>query len=367
MMRRAALVLAILAALVGAPSSLLAAPPNQLSSPAASPTSGGVLTTFVLSVRYTSTGGNPARAVVAETGPLSVELSLVSGTAADGLWRGSTLLPAGTWTITFRAVVDQGPQPSLAGPTLNVAPAPAPTPPPSGPQVRPVTIEAQSTSTPETNPQATPQSASLTPDARPGGSAEVSAAPEQPSTNGEAPTLPPAGGVDARPAPATSSVRGGAETDTEPSPATGGNPTDGAPRASAGGSPRAGDVPGGGLVEADRGDPAAADLLLLLGVVVSVAAVTLLGTGWMLTGRGRDEPERASALSGRGRRSAAAARRAAGIEERRQRRRALRLPGHDPVLAALGLDIDDEADAGPAPRRGAARGAPPTSRPGPRR
>jgi hypothetical protein len=367
MMRRAALVLAILAALVGAPSSLLAAPPNQLSDPAASPTSGGTLTTFFLSVRYTSTGGNPAHAVVAETGPLSVELSLVSGTATDGLWRGSTRLPAGTWTITFRAAVDQGPQPSLAGPTLIVAPAPTPTPSPSSPQVRPVTVEAQPTSTPEVNPEATASAASVTPDARPAGSAEVSAVPEQPSTNGEAATPRPTVGVDARPVPASSTARGGAEADTEPSPAIGGNTTDGAPRASTGGSPRASDAPGGGLVEGNRGDPAAADLLLLLGVVVSVAAVTLLGTGWMLAVRGRDEPERASALSGRGRRTAEATRRAEGIEERRRRRRAQRLPGHDPVLAALGLDVDDEADAGPAPRRGTARGATPRSGPDPRR
>jgi hypothetical protein len=165
---------------------------------------------------------------------------------------------------------------------------------------------------------------------------------------------------------ATSALGGGAQAGTKPSPASGGTPTDGAPRASVGGSPRAGDAPGG-LIEGDRGGPASADLFLMLGIVVSVAAVTLLGTGWMLAARGRDEPARASALIGRGRRSAAATRHAAEIEERRSRRRSQRLPGHDPVLAALGLDVDDEADAGLAPRRGRARGVTPTSRPDPRR
>lgn len=368
MMRRAALVLAILAALVGAPSSLLAAPPNQLSDPGASPTTGGTLTTFVLSVRYTSTGGNPAQAVVAEVGPVSVGLSLVSGSATDGVWRGVSLFPAGTWQVTFRAEVDQGPQPALAGPTLTVAAATGPTPTPSSPNVRPVPTEAEPTATPALNPQATPSSTSPSPDARPAGSAEASsAASEQPAPMGEPSAPPPARSADAQPVPAATAAPGSDGTKADPSPDNGESPGDAAPRGTAGGSPRASDTPAG-LLEGDPGGPASGDLLLMLGVVLGVATVALLGTGWMLAARSRDdEPEPVAASTGHGPLHAAATGRAAEIEERRARRRAQRMPGHDPVLAALGLDADDEADAGLAPRRGTARGATPTSRPTPRR
>ncbi|HEX6210955.1 MAG TPA: hypothetical protein VF136_09265 [Methylomirabilota bacterium] len=353
---------------MGAPSSLLAAPPNQLSEPGASPMTGGTLTTFVLSVRYTSTGGNPAQAVVAEVGPLSVGLSLVSGSATDGVWRGVSLLPAGTWQVTFRAEVDNGPQPTLAGPTLTVAAAPGPTPTPSSPNVRPVPTEAQPTATPALNPQATPASTSPSPDAGPAGSAEASsAASERPAPKGEPSAPSPARSADSRPVTAATAAPGGEGTNTDPSPDSGEGPADGAPLGSTGGSPRASDTPAG-LLEGDPGGPGSGDLLLVLGVVLGVATVALLGTGWMLAARSRDdEPEPAAASTGQGRRPAAATGRAAEIEERRARRRAQRLPGHDPVLAALGLDADDEADAGLAPRRGTARGATPTSRPTSRR
>jgi hypothetical protein len=369
MMRRAALLLAILAALVGAPSSLLAAPPNQLSDPVASPTSGSTLTTFVLSVRYRSTGGNPARAVVAEAGPVSVGLSLVSGSATDGVWRGVSLLPAGTWQVMFRAGVDRGPQPALAGPTLSVvAAAGGTTRTPSIPDVRPLPTGAAASATPALNPQATPSSTSPSPDARPAGSAAAgSVASEEPAPKGEPSAPTPASSAGAQPGPAATAATGGEGTITDPSPDSIESSGDAAPRGTTGGSPRSSGTPAG-LLEGDPAGPASGDLLLVLGLVLGVATVALLGTGWMLAGRSRDdEPEPAAASTGQGGRHAAAAGRTAEIEERRARRRAQRLPGHDPVLAALGLDADDEADAGLAPRRGTSRGATPTSRPTPRR
>jgi hypothetical protein len=75
----------LLAALHGAPPPLLAAPPNQLSSPAASPRAG--------SVRDVSPGDNPARRVVAHAGPSSADVALVSGIALHGTWAGA---PRGT-------------------------------------------------------------------------------------------------------------------------------------------------------------------------------------------------------------------------------------------------------------------------------
>jgi hypothetical protein len=68
------------------------------------------------------------------------------------------------------------------------------------------------------------------------------------------------------------------------------------------------------------------ELLLVLGIVVGVAAVALLMTGWLLSARTGDDdrgPTQAEATRGS-----------------RARRRA-RAAGHDPVLAAMGLD--DEA------------------------
>jgi hypothetical protein len=77
----------------------------------------------------------------------------------------------------------------------------------------------------------------------------------------------------------------------------------------------------GGDGEGPDGD----QLLLLLGIVVGGAAVTLVGTGWLLTARTRDDEPGAAA--------------SAAAEERRARQRA-RAAGHDPVLAAMGLDED---------------------------
>ena len=66
-------------------------------------------------------------------------LGLVSGTASDGVYRGSGRLPVGSWKVVFSATVGQGKSPMLAGPTVKVTaavastPKPAPTPPPAAP------------------------------------------------------------------------------------------------------------------------------------------------------------------------------------------------------------------------------------------
>jgi hypothetical protein len=87
-------------------------------------------------------------------------------------------------------------------------------------------------------------------------------------------------------------------------------------------------------VGGDAEGPDSDQLLLLLGIVVGGAAVTLVGTGWLLTARTRDDDPDAAA--------------AAAADARRARQRA-RAAGHDPVLAAMGLDEE------PPPSDGADR------------
>lgn len=308
MKRRAALILALLAALHGAPSPLLAAPPNRLAMPTAAPRAGSSGTAFHLSVQYVSSGGNPARRVVAHAGPGSVDLALVSGTALDGTWAGELQLPAGTWSVTFRAVVDRGPKPTIAGPTLTVTPPAGPTP----------SADA-SVDQPPPDGSAAP-GPGHGPRKGEGGAARSPA----PATGGDDGQAPPAGGATA----GDGRGQAPAATRREARPAA----SEGADRV-----PR---DPGretsqGGVDAVDAGPGAREvdDLLLVLGIVVGVAAVALLMTGWLLAARTRDDEERRAA--------AAQTTRAA-----RARRRA-RAAGHDPVLAAMGLDGDDASQPDP--------------------
>lgn len=348
-MRRAAVVLAILAALTWAPSPLLAAPPNQLLDPVASPSRGSTLTLFHVSVRYVSSAGNPASTVDAEIGPLRVGLMLTSGSALDGTWSGSTLLPAGSWQVTFVASVSRGPQPSLSGPTLVVG-LPS-TPLPSEPNARPVPTEGDTPATPAAEPQSTAApSAAASIDPGPIGGSEppaVSSPQPAPATGaggGRAGAAP-----SAWPQPAPQSTPGPGSTGDTPS-------RDAAPRSSASrGSP----VQQPGLLEGTGEDDGTAELLLLLAAIVSAATVALLGTGWMLAARGRDE-ERSPVASGGAARNDAAIQ-AAAVHARRARRRSTLNAAHDPVLAAMGLD-DPYGDDPGAPPRGAARGADPRPR-----
>jgi hypothetical protein len=74
------------------------------------------------------------------------------------------------------------------------------------------------------------------------------------------------------------------------------------------------------------------ELLLVLGIVVGVVAVALVATGWLLAARTRDDDRDTAQV---------------GTTPAGRARRRARASGHDPVLAAMGLD-DDEASP-PAP------------------
>lgn len=141
---RVAMVLGALALAVSlvAPGLVLAAKPT-LSNGTVSPATGTTTTTFVFSVTYT--GSKPASSVVALVANRTIPLSLVS--AATGQFRGSSLLPAGSWLVVFQATVP-GADAQENGPTVLVTPAsPTPTPQPTAPPTPVATATPAPTST----------------------------------------------------------------------------------------------------------------------------------------------------------------------------------------------------------------------------
>ena len=126
--RRVTVLLAIMAALAGAPSSASAAHPNQLSQGSVTPSAGDTSTLFVVTVRYRSPAGNPASAVSASAGGRVTAMTLVSGTTLDGTWSGTGTLPPGDWDITVEATVATGPKPTLLAGSVSVAGGTAPPP-----------------------------------------------------------------------------------------------------------------------------------------------------------------------------------------------------------------------------------------------
>ena len=145
MRMRLVVVLATLAALLGAPS-LASAAGNSLSDPSVSPTSGSATTVFTLRVSYS---GRPALAVTVTVAGLPLPMARVSGSAEDGVWSVSTLLPEGTWTPTFSTVTQRGNAPRLTGPTISVGESNAtPDPTGSGPTPRDNGIDSGDPSVP---------------------------------------------------------------------------------------------------------------------------------------------------------------------------------------------------------------------------
>ena len=158
---------------------------NALSGASVSPRSGTTATTFVFSVHY---AGKPASSVIAHVGTLTVALSRVTGTAANGTWRGSRRLPVGTRSVTFSATAIGNVADLPAGQvTVNAAPTPTPaatarpTPRPPVATARPATprptVKATSTPNRSAKASATPGANQATPPATPvavGGATEPS-------------------------------------------------------------------------------------------------------------------------------------------------------------------------------------------------
>jgi hypothetical protein len=121
-------------------------------------------------------------------------------------------------------------------------------------------------------------------------------------------------------------------------------------------------APSGQVLPAGTAPNDDGDLLVILGISIAAASVTLLGIGWMLTERRDDDSPVPIPATGPRPRSADldAANGPAAVAARRARRRST---GHDPVLAAMGLEDDDGGEAPADPAAGSAR----EGRPMPRR
>jgi hypothetical protein len=340
--RRGAFSIALLAALLlGAPSVVLAAPPNRLEAGTASPVSGTPLTVFELSVRYVSTAGNPATGVSALAGSVAVPLTLADGTAVDGTWRGTIILPVGTWPVTYQATSNKGPRPTLSGPTLTVATA-AEGHPATNPHGKPA------------DEQPSPSASSKAEDA-PRAAAPAGSPHARPRTRGGGGS----GSPTPQPAPRGAGHRASDQVTPEPAPGTTRRHSDNGRRR--GGAAPVSRTPQPSLADGDAPlvvEPGATgpDDLLLLVAIVTVATIALLGTGWLLGVRDETTSESAGAEA---------------RERAERRRRARRVdgeskvhPAHDPVLAAMGLERVDDPPADPA--RGVARGAVPRPRKAPR-
>ena len=192
----------------------VAAGPTRLNQGTVSPTTGTTTTVFAYSVHYVgnTTLGETAISVTAEASDGSTtrttSLSRISGSTLDGIWTGSTTLPAGSWTVTFHAVGSLGTTPSstavsvvVAGPTPTPVPTPVPPPPTPRPTARPTprptAVPATATPLPGASvpPAPTPFGTTITnPSNSPGDSGTVSssgAASPSPSASAAGSVSPP--------------------------------------------------------------------------------------------------------------------------------------------------------------------------------
>lgn len=348
--RRGPWCLAILAALLGAPSVALAAAPNTLAAPAVAPPAGSTATTFGFSVSYHSSGGNPAGSVSASVAGRTLSMSLAAGTPVSGTWTAASVLPAGAWRVTFRAFPSRGPQPTLEGPTVSVFPVasttPAPTPSaPPGSQDASANADADPASVTSPAPTGEPL-----PVASPAPSSQALAEQVPGSTAGEGSAAPPPA------APAGSGSSGAVGPPARvPSSAAPGAPHPGTSEAAAPGASRSTSASRGLGIDGLGGAPlaGASELVWLLmgGGLIAVAVIALLGTAWLLLARRRREERPVARETGAALRvSPDDATRA--LLDRRSRRRARIRETDDPVLASMGLDEPGDG-AGDGPPRAA--------------
>lgn len=360
MRMRLLLVLATVAALLGAPS-LASAAGNDLSNPSVSPTSGTVTTVFTLRVRYD--GKIPASTVSVAVAGLSLPMARISGSLAEGTWAVSTLLPAGTWTPTFSSSAGRGNTGTVTGPVISVTGPVLPnvTPAPTG-----ATGLPSRDSETDDGPGSAQDPGSVDPgtapaEEDPAGEPSGDAEPIATSPDGPSPIASTGAGVGApEPAGSSGSPRApGSEDD-------GGDARDD-PQAARGDAhdPDRSVAPGAmpdAMPAADHSedDEPATDvvedwsptLILLLGLT-GVAAVTGIGTALLILGRRRTAEEEVPIVVPE--RSATDAL----LEKRTLRRARVRL-GDDPIVAAMG--VDDQVEA----RRQRRRASQVTSGPGER-
>ncbi|HEY8179351.1 MAG TPA: hypothetical protein VIH33_03040 [Candidatus Limnocylindria bacterium] len=318
--RRVTALLAIVAALLWAPSSVSAAPPDQLSQAVVTPASGGTGTVFVVTVRYRSPAGNPAAGVRLKADGQVATMVLVSGTTTDGIWSGAATLPPGAWDITVEASVKNGSRPSLLAGTVSVAGGAGPSGitggnipssvagpdgggagPPSSPAPQPA-----ATAAPKATARAAPamRSAAAALSQPPTQPAHAAAVPARPARRGEAPARSPR--LDAT----------GSSEAAQRSPAA---------------------SPGASGTPAPERDADGLGLVMMIGTL-AFGAAALVGSALLFAAARRD------------RRAATATADSAAIDpgviasaiaERRAVRRARLRSTDDPILAAMGLPDED--------------------------
>ena len=178
--------------------SAMAAAEAKLTGGAVTPTSGTTATLFQFSVHFVGSTTDEAVTVTASVAGRTVPLTRASGTARNGTWTGSSTLPAGSWTVTYRSTST-----GLTNPTFTVSgqvvvtastppPTPAPTPRPTprptatpGPTARPTSVPPAATPGPGASfspvVAPTPFGTTLTePSDSPAGSGSVSSTPASP-------------------------------------------------------------------------------------------------------------------------------------------------------------------------------------------
>ena len=337
---RGLLVLAIIAALLGAPS-IASGAGNALTSPSVSPGSGTVDTIFTLTVSYD--GQFRATGVTVAVGGQVLPMTRVGGSAKSGTWAASGTLPIGTWAPVFTATAERGGVATVTGSLVSIGGAVSPpTPDP--------TVTGSPKSPHETNEGGTPidsddpgDGGGDTPIAAPADndapddSAEDSpvAEPATPAPDDEpedtsAPDEPSAAGTSATPgsddgmAPASAAPA----VDDEDKPAAG-------PAAPSSGSSvpdqergAGSDGPSASGPELLAEDDDVLGMVVLLGLA-GVAGMAILGTGWLMAWR-----RRGGSADEAGARAAATE---AVLERRTLRQARVRLE-EDPIVAALGID-----------------------------
>lgn len=217
-----------LAVLAGSP----VAGATLLQNASATPATGTTDTTFVLSVDYVSEPeARPADAVTVEIvglGGQPLPMSLVAGDETNGTWETSTMLPAGTWDLIFRADASGSDPDPAVGLVVTVIDAATPTPSPSPGQATPAPTLTPSpvptaTATPSPPASAAPTAVPtpLPPGVTPTPTPIPSPQPASPLASGTASSsASPSGEATARPSGTTdpSSTAGAATGSPAPSP-----------------------------------------------------------------------------------------------------------------------------------------------------
>jgi hypothetical protein len=328
---RAGVLIAFFAALLGAPSAVLAVPPNRLSAATVSPTSGSPNTILTFAVRYSSATGTASGTVTVTVAGRTLAMSRVSGTSSDGVYVVSATLPAGTWPTTFNAYPAGGHQPQLAGPQIRITAFSTPQPTtsattaagkvgdaPASPESMPISNEAAPTSAAQPVPTAgavavptdtTTQAVRASTVSAPDGAVAPSDGPLKPaaatSSAAAAPANDPPGGAGAEPPNTAASPSSASEASVAP-----------------------GSI--GPSIDDDSPWPA-----LALGIF-GMAALAITGIAWLLLGRRRREQDDGMVTVGAMRRDGPTAVTTDQLLGRAARRSRLD-PSDDPIVAAMGL------------------------------